>query len=398
MMNKRRSRIINTSRILHEIWSAGRTTRVDISRKLGLNKSTITNIVDELIEKQIILEGSEGVAGPRGGRKPVKITINKRYGYVLGFELRPDSYTVLAVDLQGDILFTKSEDSLEIQSEGLKPLFLDRCRHILEELSWLDIPLLGIGVGISGIIDSDNRIIKGSIPLGITEPFDFYREICSEFNVPVFIENDANCGAWGELVFHRHSSPQNFLFVLLEFWKRVHSIEDVIQPAIGMGIVIGGKIHRGRSGSAGEFKSVFSSHEKKNHQIEAVSDPRNMFDLERDPEILGAYMEELCKNLALMVNTFNLDQVYFGGDTEICRETLPSLLSREIDNNWVYESDVNCEVRFSSMGRNTVCYGAAGLVLDKLFIDLETLNSLDLDRKNDFYLLRNELHDQPMKG
>ncbi len=375
----------------------GKTTRIELSRKLGLNKSTITNIVDELINQKLIEEGSEGAASPKGGRKPVKICINDQYGYVLGFELRPDSYTVLAVNIQGDILFTKSEDNLNIREENLKTLFLDKCRSTLSDLNWLEMPLLGIGVGMSGIIDSENRMIKGSIPLGIMEPFDFYEEICSAFNVPVFIDNDANCAAWGELVFHKSSAPRDFLFVLLEFWKRQHFTDDMIQPAIGMGIVINGTLYYGSNGTAGEFKSVFSSHNKENFQIEAVSKYKNQINPEDNPELMKAYIDELSLNLAMIANTFNLERIFFGGDLDMYRKILPDALSQAIENNWVYDTKVNCEVRFSTMGRNTVAYGAAGLVLDKLFISLETLNTLDLKRKNDFYLLQNELQKHPMK-
>ena len=376
---------------------AGRTTRVEVSRRLGLNKSTITNIVDELIKQDLIEEGSEGSASPKGGRRPVKISINRRYGYVLGFELRPDSYTVLAVNLLGDILFSKSEENLDIGGDNLKPFFLDKARSTLDDLNWLEMPLLGIGVGMSGIINSENRIIKGSVPLGIYGSYDFYEEICSAFNVPVFIDNDANCGAWGELVFHRSSSPRNFLYVLLEFWKRNHFANDVIQPAIGMGVVINGTLYYGSNGTAGEFKSVLSSYNKDNIQIEAVSQYKNQIDMEDHPELMEAYITELARNVAMLTNTLNLDRIFFGGDVDKYRQIIPSTMSKAIDNNWGYDTAVNCEILFSSMGKNTVPYGAAGLVLDKLFIDLETLNTLDQERKNDFYLLQKERQKRPMK-
>jgi hypothetical protein len=117
----KRSRALNTSRVLEDIWINQEISRIQIAKNLDLDKSTISSIVTELLEIGVIKETSVGEAGPQGGRKPVYLTLNETYGCVLGLELRPEAYTAVAVDLEGNIIYSKFE---LIQLSGAN--FVDR--------------------------------------------------------------------------------------------------------------------------------------------------------------------------------------------------------------------------------------------------------------------------------
>ncbi|NQT60322.1 MAG: ROK family transcriptional regulator [Bacteroidetes bacterium] len=379
----KRPRIINTSRIIREIWSSPQVSRVEIARRLQLNKSTITNIVSELIEDGLVQETNEGFSGPQGGRKPVNLQINKQYGVVIGFELRPNSYTVVVTDLFGDILFSQTElDS--ISNINFKEKVFSIYQKTMEKISWIDTPVLGVGFGISGIIDAHKRVIKASIPLEFTKPFDFYEEIAKDFPVPVFIENDANSCAWGELVFHRFRSLRNFLFILVEFRDLEERKKIYEKTAVGLGFVIDGKVYYGLNSSAGEFHSVFIGKDQKG-QFDI--DYEASFTIEENPEVLKKFITELSKHAALFVNSLNLSQVFIGGHIEKYQEIVRPILLKEINRNWMYEPPVDCEIRFSSLGERAVAYGAAGFVLDRLFIDLEFLDDNDMERVGGLFLL-----------
>lgn len=371
----RKPRIVNTSKILRDIWVSRRISRIQLARDLGLNKSTITNIVSELIDQGIILETAEGVAGPQGGRKPVQIELNKEYGYVIGLEIRPESYTAVAVDLAGDILFSRTEQQSH-SSENFAPTVIDLLRRLPRELDWIGFPVLGAGVGISGIVDSEEGIVLGSIPLRIPGPWNFASEVGKCFDFPVYIENDANTCAWGELAFHRTQKLRNFIFTLVEFHQN-RSKEAFENTSVGFGIVIEGQVYYGNRHSAGEFHSVFCDPGTKGQfHISNLEDR-----LDEKPEKLRELIEELSKHLALFVNTFNLGQIFLGGDIERHQDVVMPILLKAIDENWVYNSQVECEIRFSSLGDKSVAYGAAGMVLERLFMDPE---SMDLSGNGDW--------------
>jgi hypothetical protein len=109
MVQVKKSRIFNTSRVMREIWINKEISRIQIAKNLGLDKSTISSIVSELLEIGIITENAEGKAGPQGGRRPVFLTLKRSSGCVLGVEFRPESYTAIAVDLEGSIIYSKFE-------------------------------------------------------------------------------------------------------------------------------------------------------------------------------------------------------------------------------------------------------------------------------------------------
>jgi predicted NBD/HSP70 family sugar kinase len=363
MIQPKRNRSINTSRVLQEIWIHKEISRIQIAKSLGLDKSTVTSIVAELLRLRIITETAEGAAGPQGGRKPVLLTLNRSYGCVLGLELRPESYTALATDLEGNILYSKFELA-QLSGAGFRDGFLGIAGRVREEVSRNGIPLLGIGVGVPGVVNPEKGLIRYSIPLQMDGPFDFHAEIARGYDLPLFLENDANACAWGELAFHRSKRLRDFLFLLVEFRDIKDRSRFHEKMAVGMGIVIGGRVHYGHNYSAGEFRSSFCTPECKG-QFSLPDE--EAYRIEEDPQVLSCFIRELSKNIAMIVNTFNLGHVFLGGHIERYRKEVQTVLAEEIQRNWPYPDEVHCRIHFSSLGEKAVAYGAAGMVLHRLF-------------------------------
>ena len=173
----------NTARVLRMIWLSRGISRTELARALRLDKSTVTNIVSQLIDIGIVQGTEEGKAGPLGGRKPIRLDINRSYGCVAGFEIRPDSYTATAVDLDGKILFSETA-SLSASGNNLASVFLDLLDHISTKTTASGMRLIGAGVGVSGIVNPYSGVIYQSIPLDIREPFDFSRAAAASSGVP----------------------------------------------------------------------------------------------------------------------------------------------------------------------------------------------------------------------
>jgi predicted NBD/HSP70 family sugar kinase len=366
------TRFINSSRVLRDIWIHKETSRIQIARNLGLDKSTISSIIPELLRIGIVHETTEGEAGPQGGRKPVLLTLNRSYGCVVGIEMRPESYNAVAVDLEGSVIYSKFE-LVQVSGANFREVLLEVANRVRDELKRTGVPLLGIGVGVAGVVDPQHGIVKYSIPLQMTDSFDFRSVIAEGYDLPIFVENDANACAWGELAFHRGKRLRNFLFVLVEF-RDLHDRERITErTGVGMGIVIGGRVHYGRDFSAGEFRSVFRTPDNKGQFSLSEEDS---FRLEEDPAILARFFRELSRNIAMLVNTFNLDHVFLGGDIERYEREIQPVLAEEIQFNWPYPGGVHCAIGFSSLGEKAVAYGAAGMVLHRLFADLDIAESI----------------------
>lgn len=372
MAKLKSSRFVNSSRVLRDIWIHKETSRVQIARNLNLDKSTVSSIVSELIRIGIVHETDEGAAGPQGGRKPVGLILNRAYGCVVGIEIRPESYNAVAVDLEGSVIYSKFE-LLPVSAANLREALVDVADRVRAELKRTGVPVLGLGVGCAGVVDPQRGVIRYSIPLQVIEPFDFSAAVARGYDLPAFVENDANACAWGELAFHRSKRLRDFLFVLVEFRDvrergRIHE-----RTGVGMGVVIGGRVHYGRDFSAGEFRSVFRTPGNKG-QFSLTED--EAFRLEEDPAVLSRFFRELSRNIAMLVNTFNLDHVFLGGDIERYESEIRPVLAEEIQFNWPYPGGVRCDISFSSLGDKAVAYGAAGMVLHRLFADHDIAQSI----------------------
>lgn len=348
---------------MRSIWLNRATSRIEIAKSLGLDKSTVTNIVNEMMQIDLVREASVGEAGPQGGRKPIYLAINKDFGCVLGIEIQPETYTVVAVNISGEILYSDTGALLTTGANLLENFFL-LVEKTRERLRSPRVRIIGVGVGLSGIVNQREGKINLSIPLGIDAPFDFSRAVREKLDLPVFLDNDANACAWGEITFHRSEQLRNFLFALVEFREGRTPRDFYKGIAMGIGIVIDGRVYYGLDSSAGEFRSA--SWKEPNAGQFSLTDSE-MLHVETDAAVRRRFIRELSVNLALLVNTFNFNRVFLGGDIEKYEEEVKPVLSAAIRRNWSYETDVNCKITFSSLGPRSVAYGAAGMFLGQIF-------------------------------
>ncbi len=152
MAKLKRTRNINTSQVLRQIWTHGEISRIQIAKNLELDKSTISIIVSELLRIGIISETAEGAAGPLGGRKPVLLRLNASYGSVLGIEFRPEGYAGVAVDLEGKVIGSWTGE-IPVSGATLRDVFLTVSQRFRIAMA-ASAPLLGIGVGLSGVVNA----------------------------------------------------------------------------------------------------------------------------------------------------------------------------------------------------------------------------------------------------
>jgi predicted NBD/HSP70 family sugar kinase len=354
---------VNTTRVLQSIWLSDGTTRTALARELGLVKSTVSRIVTMLIERGLVREASDATVGNGLGRKPVCLEINEHYGHILGLEIQPDFYNAVLVNLRGDVLDTWS-GSVSMSRGNVAATFLDIMRRLRRSLRKQDAPLIGVGVALAGIVDQQNGVVVESNPLNITEPVPFARDVQDQVRVPVIVENDANCCCWGELAFRRTSRHNNFLFVLGEFRTGETGRSPYWGIAVGLGLVLDGKVYHGASFSAGEFQSILWAPGNKG-QFSITDDEARR--IKSDGTIMNRAFHELAVHVAFLVNTLNLTSVVVGGEISEYQDILRPMIHAEIQQNWSYPSEVQCTIEFSSFRKDAVAYGAAGMFLESIF-------------------------------
>lgn len=367
----KRAKTGNTADILEAVWMHEGISRIELAKRLDIDKSTVSNIVGDLIERNLLDEYDQALASSLGGRKPVKLRLNKDFGYVTGIEIQPDFYRLVVINLKGEKVYALTE---EVPTDGTR--FEDRFHRILDELRHRE-PLfldrcLGVGLAVSGIVNPFEGTIIESISIGMRNVRVLPR-LSQKLRFPVFLENDANAACWGEVVLQQNlqHTLQSFLFCLVEFHdKRSSSVET--GGSIGLGFVINGQIHYGENFSAGEFKSLGW---KPGNTFQFSFDDAEMARLKTDKALQARFSRELANHILFLSRVFNLNHVYFGGEVDLLKNELVAVMEEERRRYWP-DGDSPCQVKFSTHGPDAVSYGAACLGLTNFFRDSDSMERL----------------------
>jgi predicted NBD/HSP70 family sugar kinase len=230
-------RNINRSIILNVIRSEQPVSRSKIAEITGLNKSTVSSIVLDLLNEDLIFEKGNGEQNI--GRKPINLFLKSGMNLIGAFSVDAADTHLAIFDIDGEILNTSS-----IKTEPADgKTFIENCLLEIQRLmSYLKINRLkGLGISIAGIVDPNQLIINYAPNLG-WEEFNIgrvIRDFWPDLEI-LTIGNDAKCSAQAELWFGQYATKfSNFVFL-------------EIGPGIGSGIVVENKVLDGEFHASGE--------------------------------------------------------------------------------------------------------------------------------------------------
>ena len=95
-INKHTMRLNNERSVIRHVINYGPISRSKIARDLSINKVTISSILEELLEKQYVVEIGEGHSTKNGGRKPQLIEFNKNFGFFINIEIGKEYLNIMA--------------------------------------------------------------------------------------------------------------------------------------------------------------------------------------------------------------------------------------------------------------------------------------------------------------
>lgn len=229
-------RDINRRVVLNFIRTRQPISRADLARVSGLQRSTISLIVEQLIAENWVLEGPTGRL-PRG-RRPTFLRLNDAR-VIIGVDIRPVQTTVALADANGkfstqEVMATPPDPKIALDRLIDAILRIKRsCRGKLIE---------GIGISLPGRFDhSLDRLVFA--PNLKWREFDLRNPILKATGLEVELENAANACVLAEVWFNRAEECRNLVVV-------------TVSEGIGTGIFTNGQLVRGLNGMAGEFGHV----------------------------------------------------------------------------------------------------------------------------------------------
>lgn len=209
-------------------------SRAQISKMTGLNKASVSDIANKLIDNQFIYEVGSGESTTSGGRKPILLQLNKFAGLTLTIDLGYDYVSYLVTYLNGEVL---KKETLSIQVD--KSSCLEVIQHIYQEqraaAEKSPYGITSLSIAVHGIV-SDNRIVF--TPYYDLDELDLYGTLSEKLSIPIYIENEANLSALAEKTFS--TTVSNLVSI------SVHS-------GVGAGIIVNNELYHGRDGRSGEI-------------------------------------------------------------------------------------------------------------------------------------------------
>jgi predicted NBD/HSP70 family sugar kinase len=234
------AREINRDILLHTIHLHQPVSRADLARLTGLQPSTVSVIIGQLIDEGWVLPGSLGRL-PRG-RRPTFVTLNDRH-VTLAIDLRPGKANLAVVDINGKILGRETV-ACELHAGSVAEEARTAIAHIAQAARSLRATygnrvFQGLGVSVSGRVDQKTHrlLFSPNAPWG---QIDLHGELQRVLETPIEMENAANACLLSERWFGNFNDASNMLVVS-------------VSEGIGAGMLVDGRVARGRDDMAGEF-------------------------------------------------------------------------------------------------------------------------------------------------
>jgi predicted NBD/HSP70 family sugar kinase len=229
---------LNERTVLEAIRAGAPISRAEISRRAGISKPTVSLALQSLLEAGLVREASVRPGGPSYGAvffEPVP-----EAAYVLGLDLGARFLRGAVCDLAGEIRARQDVELRGADAEGALAAISSLHGSLVAAAALPVERIDGIVLGVPGVLNTATATLQLTTPnIPGLEGRAFADDLRKRLGVSVTIENDVNLAAVGERWAGVARGVDDFAFLS-------------IGTGMGMGLVLGGELHRGNHGAAGE--------------------------------------------------------------------------------------------------------------------------------------------------
>lgn len=358
--NSQFQKTLNGALILNYLLKNGSSSRIELAEQLGLQPSSITYIINRFLNINLVRETEIEKKKRGSGRPAVKLQLNPDYGRVIGIELQSKYYRAVICDIYGRVI-THMQQEVSPHSGSFEEYFHETVRAVCSQISGLQ--LLGVGIATPGIVHPESATIEESLAHNIKLlPLSEYLD--THFEFPLLLENDANSCALHILWEEREQISPSYIYVLPRFHDPGEMPPEFPAVGIGMGIVIEGKLYRGETNRAGEFRSALLNRFDRSEVSLPITDTHR---IKQDREIKRSLVAEVLQNLAFAVSLLNPRAILIGGDLAGEQALIEDLLSAELQPTARYLQHSKCSIETLQDVTYDAAVGAAANMLNELY-------------------------------
>ena len=228
-------------RIIHEtIRLFGPLSRAEVARRTELTPQTVSNLVRELIQMNLVIEADKHQAGR--GAPSVRLEVNPAGAFSIGLDLDRDHLTGVLVDLTGAVRQRIRHDlSFPTPDEALK-LMTETVQQLVWKEGLTKNQVCGVGVGVPGpmyLADDGKTYLVNPLDFGDWHSIPLSDLLEEQLGIPVVLENNATAAAVGERWYGAGRHMTSFFYFYCG-------------SGLGGGLIINGQPFEGQTGNAGE--------------------------------------------------------------------------------------------------------------------------------------------------
>src|SRR5436309_14763553 len=229
---------LNERAVLDTIRASSPISRAEISRRAGISKPTVSLALQSLVDAGLVREANRGPGGPSYGAvffEPVP-----EAAFVLGLDLGARFLRGAVCNLSGEVRTRQDVELRGVDADGALDAIAALKESLIAGAALANDRIDGVVLGVPGMVDTTKGTLQLTSPnIPGLEGRAFGADAQQRLGLAVTIENDVNLAAVGER------------------WTGVaQGVDDVaflsIGTGMGMGLVLGGELHRGNHGAAGE--------------------------------------------------------------------------------------------------------------------------------------------------
>ncbi|MEJ3746240.1 ROK family protein [Actinomycetes bacterium KLBMP 9797] len=334
-------RRLNAAATLRGLRVAGEATLTELASAVSLSRPTTEGALGELIIRGLV-EEVPAQPGKGLGRPARRYRFRAEAGYALGLEIGADRAVLFVADLDGHVVATRRAN-LRAAWPPRQRLTAVRAavRAGLAAAGVSRRQLWTVAAGTPGVVGPDGTVAYCTV-LPDWQGIELARELSRSFPCPVLVENDANLAA------------------VAERWRgAARDVDDLVYvlagPHTGVGVVIGGRLHRGRWGAAGEV---------------GVLPELGLRDTgaELSRAGLGAVAERMARGVAAVVLAIDPELVVVGGPLILAAGDLVAELRPHVAALGLSPTRIEA----SELGDESVALGALRTALDHIDTTLTT--------------------------
>ena len=231
------TRVHNERLVVRTLYDHGPISRADVARLTGLTRTTVSDVVSTLLDDGVVREIGRGAS--TGGKAPILLEVDEEARLVVGLDVGEERFAGSLVNLRGDVRRTVELPVAGRDGDGAVQLVFELLDDLLDGVT---APLLGIGIGTPGLVDSRTGTIRRAVNLDWRD-LPLGRIVAERYGVPVNVANDSQAAALAEYTYAGGDRVPNLIAIR-------------VGRGVGAGLILRGALFQGDGSGAGEIGHV----------------------------------------------------------------------------------------------------------------------------------------------